>query len=127
MIVKKAKKKKYIIASLILLSLTTLLLVLGPKYIDPSQYRLEDSTASNLTSLKLLLDKYHEEHGAYPSTAEGLGKLFSEGYVKNSRIDIDPWGEKLVYKLHDGVVTLYSTGENKLDENKGGDDIALDY
>ncbi len=71
------------------------------------------------------LDLYKLKKGKYPSTAEGLGVLYSEGMLKGS-LPKDPWDKDYVYiapgqknpKSYD--ITSYGPDGNP----GGGDDVA---
>lgn len=50
----------------------------------------------DIKGLEQGLDMYRLRNGKYPSTAEGLGVLYSSGVLKGS-LKKDPWGRDYVY------------------------------
>jgi hypothetical protein len=99
-------------------------------------------TQHDVSQLRLALDLYLGEHGAYPSGTTGeicrllLGQeVNGQNAKKLSYIEaqpneinaagefLDPWG--MPYRIIiQSPPRVYSCGPNKLDENGAGDDIA---
>lgn len=116
---------KIAIAATLLLGVVFFVLVFTST--NPGTYQLENRVAADLRTIMGVLDKYRDDQGAYPSTTVDIHVLYSDGYVQNPTFNTDPWGSKLIYKLKNGTVTLYSIGANKLDEQGGGDDIVYAF
>jgi general secretion pathway protein G len=95
-----------------------------------------------VTKLTQVLELYRLDNGHYPTPEQGLGALVtaptteplplrypSKGYVKQADL-VDYWGQPFVFRepppdAGDRPFDLYSTGENQLDENGAGDDLAF--
>ena len=77
----------------------------------------------DLDGLRVALKSYHEVHGAYPTSAQGLGLLRSEGIVE--QLPEDPWRHPYVYRYNTATDTflLYSQGADGDDDMGAGDDI----
>jgi type II secretion system (T2SS) protein G len=80
-------------------------------------------TFHDLDGLRAALKSYHEVHGAYPTSAQGLGLLRSEGIVNH--LPVDPWRHPYVYRYNTTTDTflLYSQGADGEDDMGAGDDI----
>ena len=68
-----------------------------------------------------VLDQYHHDHGAYPTTEQGLDLLVTRGYLR--KLPLDPWRNPYRY-LCPGVhriqaYDLWSTGADGLDGGEG--------
>jgi type II secretion system protein G len=58
----------------------------------------QKSAWADLQLLTLLLGDYRQQHGAYPTTTDGLGVLASAAKARNVPLPLkDPWGNPYVY------------------------------
>lgn len=72
------------------------------------RYRPSDATRTTLLSARTGLKLYREEHGAYPTTAQGLRALAEAGLL--DRAPTDAWGRALVYRSDGVEFELFSLG-----------------
>jgi general secretion pathway protein G len=56
----------------------------------------EDKAMLDIKGLEDGLLLYKMKHGHFPTTSDGLGVLYQEGYLKGTLIQ-DPWGHDYIY------------------------------
>jgi len=89
-----------------------------------------DSTKTQIRNLGTVLETYHLDCGAFPTTAQGLQALItrpdgdacenynSEGYLKSKVPPKDGWGQALLYESDGSTYIVRSLGSDK---REGGD------
>ena len=93
--------------------------------IKPTGFKKEEHVTANLLAIQAMLDQFKNDNGQYPTTQQGLLQLYESNYVNTKNVAIDAWESKLIYTLNGDSFTLYSIGENLIDEAGSGDDITL--
>lgn len=82
------------------------------------------ATRIELQDLSHALGLYRSRIGAAPSTSEGLQALTEGPQRVMDRVPRDHWGHPYVYRAQaNGDWTLYSLGQNGIDDSGAGDDI----
>lgn len=87
-------------------------------------------TRSTLNDLATRLEVFRIDSGRYPRTLEDLlepTSSYPRGFLPSGVVPVDGWGRDLVYApAADGAsFTLWSSGENGVDERGSGDDVPL--
>jgi len=105
----------------VVLILGILLGLVGPNAFRYYRQSQQNSTRTQLNSIKTALDLYKAEIGSYPKQLQDLierpsgpaGKKWKEKFLEKERIPNDAWGNEFVYKLSSGgdkPYELYSYG-----------------
>jgi general secretion pathway protein G len=128
-----SKSNKIIIVVSVLFTLFIFLLcsVFIPSVVSKPISTSCQFTIRDLRAITLALELFQSEEGKYPSNEIGLKALTQEGKKGQTYLDKmlkDPWGKLYIYKYPARYNTkyeydLYSSGENKQDENGFNDDI----
>jgi type II secretory pathway pseudopilin PulG len=100
-------------------------------FAPPANVRDAVATQTSLRVIARHLEAFHDAHGRYPSTEEGLVALAAGS--KNLRIgnpsETDSWGTGWVYRLpgerSGKTFQVYSAGFNRVDDSGKGDDLAI--
>lgn len=117
--------------------LLVVLVILGliAAIISPQVIGRLDSSKTRAARLQLdvvssSLDAFFTDVGRYPTEEEGVGALLAAPpsasgwagpYVKSNRNLIDPWGQRVIYKLDSsGKPTVLSLGSDKKEGGTGG-------
>src|SRR5262245_51218355 len=86
---------------------------------------MPERARADIELLADVLDQYHHDHGAYPTTEQGLDSLATGGYIR--KLPHDPWGLAYHYQCpgtHNlQSYDLWSTGN---DGRNGGEGLAQD-
>ena len=90
-----------------------------------------DQTVASLRKLRVGLQVYFSENGAYPTDLADLispTTNWPNGFLNGGAIPADGWNRAFVYAQGPsaGAYSLHSIGPNGVDESGGGDDVALD-
>jgi general secretion pathway protein G len=91
-----------------------------------------DDAKHQLVTISTALDRYKEDFGKYPTNEEGLAALIKpdlEGrYFVNDKFMLDPWRQKIIYKITDGnkKYILKSIGPNGVDDGGLVDDVVFE-
>ena len=93
----------------------------------------EEDARQNLLMIKLVLTKFKEEHGRYPTEEAGLRSLVDSSpqgkYFPNEYVLRDPWHHEVVYRLYKSAekegFLIYSLGPSGIDKGGQGDNIAV--
>ena len=93
--------------------------------IKPTGFKKEEHVRANLLAIQAMLEQYKNDTGQYPTTQQGLLQLYESNYVNTKNVVIDAWESNLIYTSNGDGFTLYSVGENLMDEAGSGDDITL--
>jgi general secretion pathway protein G len=105
----------------VVLILGILLGLVGPNAFRYYRQSQENSTRTQLNSIKTAIDLYKAEIGSYPKQLEDLirppsgaaGKKWKEKFLEKDRIPTDAWGNEFVYRITSGgdkPYELYSYG-----------------
>lgn len=86
------------------------------EYARPLLSPLQIKAWDQMQAIITLLEKYKSIHGAYPTTAQGLGALSSIGTVPSA----DPWGQPYLYKSP-GMYADFELSSLGADGDVGGD------
>jgi general secretion pathway protein G len=117
---------------LVLVILGILAAIIVPKFTGVSAKAQLTRAHTEISNMKVPLDRFEIDLSRYPSTEEGLAALVTqppglpEGKWQGPYLDkipVDPWGKPYIYRFPGSNGTdydLYSTGP---DQREGGDDI----
>jgi general secretion pathway protein G len=117
---------------LVLVILGVLAAILVPRLTGVSEKAQLTRARTEISNLKMPLQRFEIDVNRFPSTEEGLAALLTqppglpEGKWQGPYLDkpaIDPWGKPYIYRFPGTNGTdydLYSTGP---DQREGGDDI----
>ncbi|MBL7114244.1 MAG: type II secretion system protein GspG [Kiritimatiellae bacterium] len=122
-------KKPAILGALLLLILIAGVLLGGRSATTrervTKQRTAEQRAMTDLTALRIALERFRWDCRRYPTTKEGLRALVSDadyigwrGYYVNM-VRPDPWGQHYVYRFDNGVMTLFTMGP---DQREGTED-----
>lgn len=94
------------------------------------------SAKNQMTGFESALDLYYLDNGSYPTTEQGLDALIAEpssgpkpnsyapgGYLKGSKIPLDPWSNDYAYESDGSTYKIMSYGKDK---TAGGSGYAAD-
>lgn len=87
-----------------------------------------DQARSDLNNLKSGITVYKLQNGHVPATLDELllpTDTFPTGYLSETSLPIDPWGNAYFYTGSDKAYKIWSAGPNGADEGGAGDDIAV--
>jgi len=97
----------------------------------------EEAVRYRIERLSKALSAFKRDVGRFPKTIEGLSPLvlrpadlanWHGPYLNNPTVSLDSWGNPYVYfcppKYGNDAYDLYSSGQNRIDEHGGGDDLA---
>jgi hypothetical protein len=88
--------------------------------LEPSLYSVHNLYLKSIAeqrsaSIIIALRRYKNEHGQWPEKLDDIRSLASAEFV------VDPFNnDSFVYKLTDNSFTIYSKGNNNIDENGHG-------
>ncbi|MGH9749072.1 MAG: type II secretion system protein GspG [Candidatus Polarisedimenticolia bacterium] len=120
-----SKGRTALTALVVLMGAAVLLLGLRLSRPMHGKWYLHERAQHDLFVLTDVLDQYHQKHGAYPGTDQGLQPLVAEGHLR--RIPTDPWGNDYRYNSpgahNPGRYDLWSNGA---DGREGGDGLDTD-
>jgi general secretion pathway protein G len=118
---------------IVLVILTLLIGVIGPRLINTMGGAKSDTAQIQIANLKTSLDLFRIHNGRYPSAQEGLRALIEKPsgldkwkgpYLNENVVPLDPWGNAYHYVLaEDGRPIVYSLGA---DNAEGGEDEDAD-
>lgn len=121
---------KYLIGFAI--GVVLLVLWLFSQHSEIVHYKNKDAEQT-LQLIKFSLIKFREDHGRYPSEAEGLRSLVDtpeqEKYLISKYLLLDPWLREVVYRPYmppdkEGFL-IYSLGPSGIDKAGQGDNLAV--
>ncbi len=93
----------------VMVILAILAAVVIPRVLGRAEDAKVSAAISNISSFNNALDMYKADHGAYPSSDQGLSALINKidssdtkwngPYLKNmDKVPLDPWGHPYLYK-----------------------------
>lgn len=89
----------------------------------------ERDTLAHVSALRAAIETHQKATGALPANTRQLGtvaRLYAPGLPLQSEVPLDGWQRPVVYRppaAEGGAFTLYSMGENGVDDGGEGDDI----
>ena len=121
----KKSTKTVIITCVIALSGAVVLAVYTLSRPMHREWTRHDQATEHIRILSEVLELYHEKHGSYPSTDQGLEPLVAEEYLR--KIPMDPWGNAYHY-VCPGIHNPrgYDLWSNGSDGQEGGSDLKKD-
>ncbi len=122
---------------LVLVILVILGSIVGVSINASRKKALANSALVQLKSLKAPLESFNLDIGTYPSTQQGLASLRAapadlanpakwSGPYTEAEIATDPWGNPYQYEGGGTQYRIWSFGPNGVNEQGGGDDIAVE-
>lgn len=108
--------------------------IIATVFLVPNLLTVSDNTPEMKTRMRLevvatVLSDFKDSHHRFPNDAEGIA---SAAALKNvtersaKEIGADGWGRPFVYRLDSrGEPTVYSRGQDGLDQDGAGDDILM--
>lgn len=117
---------------LVLVILAILAGIVGVRFAGQSGKAKVKAAGTQLENIKLALDRFELDVGAYPTNQQGLDALVEDpgntngwdGPYLEQRIDTDQWGKQWQYRYpgtHNNSYDLYSAGPDGIEGND--DDI----
>lgn len=124
-------KKNFPKILIVCLSIVVLILYLNSKSSPPENHSVGVPPYKvTMISMVRVLEQYKSDYGEYPTSSDGLDILLlpsdvsDEGYIKRSKIPLDPWGQDYDY-TSDGInYQIRSAGPDLMYETD--DDIVFD-
>ena len=99
--------------------------LVAPAFYEPMDHAPIQRAIMDVRHLETALELFRQDHGGYPSAAEGLDALVKAEILR--RLPEDPWDSSYVYKVSStGIGSIYSVGQNRADENGAGDDVTAE-
>ncbi len=124
-------------AGFTLIELMVVMIILGllaalvvPKMFGKLEKARTNATYAQIELFGTALDSYRLDVGKYPTSAEGLDALISQGsgggewngpYLRKNEIPLDSWGNPYMYESpgKNGDYDLYSYGADKTEGGEG--------
>jgi len=99
----------------VIVILGMLVALVGPKLIGQTDKAKVQTAKTQIANFSMALKLYKLEFGNYPSSAEGLQQLISNGkenFLEQDAVPLDPWGNAYIYTYpgsagHDFEIVSY--------------------